>query len=72
MEVNKPTRRSIKIDIWEESRLGILPQISEPIRRGAKINRFHRFDLRVHDLLKTGRLTNIVGTGRSVLEKFTW
>ena len=45
VEENKPTRRIIKIDIWEESRLGIQPQISEPIWRGAKINRFHRFDM---------------------------
>ena len=72
MEVNEPPWRIIKVDIREETRFGILPQISEPVRGGSKDNSFHRFDLRVHDLLKTKRLAYIIGAGWSMRDRFTW
>ena len=33
VEVNEPTWRIIKVDIGEETRFGIQPQVSEPIGR---------------------------------------
>ena len=72
VEVNEPTWRIIKVDIGEETRFGIQPQVSEPVGRGAKINSFHRFDLRVHDLLKTRRLASIIAAGWGMLDRFTW
>ena len=72
MEMEKPTRGFIKVDVWKESRFGILPKISKPIWRGANIDRFHRFDLGVHDLLKTKRFTNMIRIGWSMLERFTY
>ena len=41
MEMDKPTRVFIKVDVWKESRFGILPQIPKPIWGGANIDRLH-------------------------------
>ena len=72
VEVNEPTWRIIKLDIGEGTRFGIQSQVSEPVGRGAKVNSFHRFDLRVHDLLKTKRFANIIGAWWGMLDRFTW
>jgi hypothetical protein len=52
--------------------LGILQKIPKPVWRGAKIDRFHRFDLGVHNFLKTGRLARIMWVGWSMAERLAW
>jgi hypothetical protein len=72
MEMYQPTWRFIKIDVWEETRVGILPQIPKPIWRGTNVKRLHRFDLGMHNLLKAGRFADVVGVGGWKVEGFTW
>ena len=52
MGMDEPKWRVVKVDVFEETRLRILPKIPKPIGRGPKVNTFHRLDLGMHDLSK--------------------
>ena len=45
MQLDEPTWRVFKIDVWEESGVGVGPKVTEPIWRRAKVNGLHRFNL---------------------------
>ena len=49
MEMNKPKRRVVVVNVIHEARLRVNPKVGEPMRSVAKVDGFTRFDLGVHD-----------------------
>ena len=49
MEMNKPERGIVEVNVNHEGRLFVLPNICKPVRGVAKVDGFGHSNLRVHD-----------------------